>query len=78
MKALGHVVSVKKIFYVFPMTPPGPGLYGPQGHRFAGFIKTTFVHSYTQNRKALGLVVLEKKIFYVFPLYVYGSYLLPW
>ena len=19
-------------FFVFPMTPPGPGLYGPQGH----------------------------------------------
>ena len=33
MKALGHVVSVKKIFfYVFPMTPPGRGPYGPQGH----------------------------------------------
>ena len=22
----------KKIFYVFPMTPQGRGLYGPQGH----------------------------------------------
>ena len=33
MKALGLVVSEKKIFfYVFPMTPPGRGLYGPQGH----------------------------------------------
>ena len=32
MKALGRMVSEKKIFYVFPMTPPGWGLYGPQGH----------------------------------------------
>ena len=32
MKALDLVVSEKKIFYVFPMTPPGRGPYGPQGH----------------------------------------------
>ena len=33
MKALGHIVSEKKIFFfVFPMTPPGRGPYGPQGH----------------------------------------------
>ena len=32
MKALGLVVLDKKIFYVFPMTPPGQGPYGPQGH----------------------------------------------
>ena len=33
MKALGVVVSEKKIlFYVFPMTPPGRGQYRPQGH----------------------------------------------
>ena len=32
MKALGLVVSEKKIFYVFPMTPPGRGPYGPKGH----------------------------------------------
>ena len=31
MKALGHMVS-EKIFYVFPMTPPGRGPYGPKGH----------------------------------------------
>ena len=31
--ALGHMVSEKKIFfYVFAMTPPGRGPYGPQGH----------------------------------------------
>ena len=33
MKALGHMVSEKKIFFMFfPMTPPGLGPYGPQGH----------------------------------------------
>ena len=32
MKALGYMVSEKKIFYVFSMTPPGRGPYGPQGH----------------------------------------------
>ena len=32
MKALGLAVSEKKIFYVFPMMPPGRGPYGPQGH----------------------------------------------
>ena len=33
MKALGLVVSEKKIFfYVFPMMPPVRGPYGPQGH----------------------------------------------
>ena len=31
MKALGHMVSEKKIFYAFPMTPPGRGPYGLQG-----------------------------------------------
>ena len=33
MKALGLVVSEKKIFfYVLPMNPPRRGLYEPQGH----------------------------------------------
>ena len=31
MKAFGLVVS-EKLFYVFPMTPPGRGLNGPHGH----------------------------------------------
>ena len=29
MKALGLVVAEKIFFYVFPMTPPGRGLFGP-------------------------------------------------
>ena len=32
IKALGLVISEKKILHVFPMMPPGRGLYGPQGH----------------------------------------------
>ena len=32
MKALGHMVSEKIFFYVFPMMPPGLSPYGPQGH----------------------------------------------
>ena len=37
MKALGHVVS-EKIFFMFcPITPPGRGLYGPQGHGWQDF-----------------------------------------
>ena len=31
-KALGLVVSEKKIIYVFPMTSPGRRLYEPQEH----------------------------------------------
>ena len=44
MKALGHMVSEKKVFYVFPMTPPGRGPYGPHGAQLAGFIKRTTIH----------------------------------
>ena len=32
MKALGLVVSEKKMFYIFPVTPPGRGPYGSHGH----------------------------------------------
>ena len=31
MKALGHMVLEKKIFYVFPMTPPERGPMDPRG-----------------------------------------------
>ena len=46
----------------------GPGAWPvwTPGTRLAGFIKGTFIHSYTENMKALGLVVLEKKIFLCF------------
>ena len=32
MKALGHMVSEKKIFLCFSHDAPGEGPYGPQGH----------------------------------------------
>ena len=54
---------------MFSHDAPGVEPVWTPGARLAGFIKRTFRHSYTQNRKALGLVVLEKKIFfYVFPI----------
>ena len=76
MKALGLVVSEKKIFfYVFPIFyylphhAPGAGPVWTPGARLAGFIKRTTIHCYTQNMKGPGLVVSEKKIcFRFFPL----------
>ena len=52
----------KKIFYVFPLAPLGLDSMTP-GAQLAGFIKRTFIHCYTQNRKALGLEVSGKKFF---------------
>ena len=65
MKALGLVVSEKKIFLCFTHDPltPGAGPVWTPGARLAGFIKRTTIHCYTQNMKALGLVVSDKKIF---------------
>ena len=72
MKALGLVISEKKIFYVFPIVSlwelmtPGAGLFLTPGAWSAGFIKRTTTHRYIQNMKALGLVASEKKIFLCF------------
>ena len=68
MKALGLVVSEKKIFLCFSHDAQGAGPVWTPGAQLAGFIKRTIihVHSYTQNMKALGLVVSEKKIFLCF------------
>ena len=66
MKALGHVVSEKKIFSCFAHHAPGAGPVWTPGARLAGFIKRTTIHCYTQNMKGLGLVVSEKKIFFMF------------
>ena len=69
MKALGLVVSEKKIFLCFPHDAPGAGPLWTPGARMAGVMKRTTKHCYIQNMKALGLVVSEKKIFlYVFPI----------
>ena len=69
MKALGLVVSEKKIFLYFPHDAPGAGPVRTPGARMAGFMKRTTRHCYTQNMKALGLVVSEKKIFLCFSHY---------
>ena len=68
MKALGHMVSEKKIFLSFSHDAPGAGPVWTPGARLAGFtagfIKRTTIHCYTQNMEALGLVVSEMKIFF--------------
>ena len=68
MKALGLVVSEKKLFLCFSHDTPGAGPVWTPGARLAGFIKRTTKHCYKQNMKALGLVISKKKIFYVFPI----------
>ena len=60
MKALGLVVSEKKIFLFFPHDAPRAGPVWTPGAWLAGFMKRTTRHCYTQNMKALGLVVSEK------------------
>ena len=59
IKALGLVVSEKKIFLCFSHDAPGAGPVWTPGAGLAGFIKRTTIHCYTENMKALGLVVLE-------------------
>ena len=66
MKALGLVVSEKKIFLYFHHDAPGAGPVWTTGARLAGFIKRNTIYCYKQNMKALGLVVSEKKIFICF------------
>ena len=68
MKALGHMVSEKKIFLCFSHDAPGAGPVWTPGAQLAGFVKRTIIHCYKQNMKTLGLVVSEKKMFYVFPM----------
>ena len=67
MKAVGHMVSEKKIFLCFSHDAPRVGPAWTPGVRLAGFvagfIKRTTIHCYKQNMKALGLVVSEKRIF---------------
>ena len=61
MKALGLVVSEKKIF-----DAPRAGPVWTTGAPLAGFIKRNTIYCYIQNMKALDLVVLEKKILLCF------------
>ena len=66
MKALGLVVSEKKIFLHFHHDAHGARPVWTPGACMAGFMKRTTRHCYTQNMKALGLGVSEKKIFICF------------
>ena len=58
MKALGLVVSEKKIFLSFSHDAPRA--------RLATFIKERIIHWSTQHMKALGHMVSEKKILLCF------------
>ena len=60
MKALGHVVSEKKIFLCFSHDAPRARPIWTPRARLAGFMKRTIIHCYTKNMKALDLVVSEK------------------
>ena len=44
MKALGHMVSEKKIFFRFSHDAPGAGPVWTPGAELAGFIKRTTIH----------------------------------
>ena len=67
MKALGPVVSEKKIFLkFFSHDAPGAGPVWTPGAWLAGFIKRNTIHCYKQNMKVLGHMVSEKKIFFMF------------
>ena len=57
MKALGLVVSEKKIFLYFHHDAPGAGPVWTTGARLVGFIKRITIYCYKQNMKALGLVI---------------------
>ena len=60
MKVLGHVVSEKIFFYVFPMTTPRDGAcMDPRGTVGRVYEEDHYTLLYTQNVKVLGHVVLE-------------------
>ena len=75
MKALGIVVSEKKIFLCFSHCkcmgandPRGGAIFDPRG-----MIGRIYIDCYIQKMKAFGLVVLEKKIFLCFSLDTPGA-----
>ena len=66
MKALGLMVSEKKIFLSFSHDAPGAGPVWTPGAQLEGFTKRNTIYCYKQNMKALGLVVSEKIFFFMF------------
>ena len=69
MKALGLVVSEKKIFLCFNHDPPPrAGPVWTTGARLAGFIQRATIHCYIQNMKALDLVIWRRRFCYVLPM----------
>ena len=68
MKALGFVVSEKKIFYVLPMTPRGGALIDPRGMvgRIYKEDHYTLLHTKYESSGHCGFG--EEDFFYVFPI----------
>ena len=60
IKAMGLLVSEKKIFLCFSHHVPWAGPKWTLEAWLAGLIKRTTIHCYIQNMKVLGLVVSEK------------------
>ena len=63
MKALGFVVSEKKIFLYFPKDAPGVGPVWTPGARLAGFMKRT-----TKYESSWPCGFREEDFLYVFPI----------
>ena len=72
MKALGHMVSEKKIFLCFSHETPGVGPAWTPGawlaEFVAGFIQRTTLHCYTQIGKLWALWFRRRGFFNVFPM----------
>ena len=66
MKALGLVVSEKKIFLCFSHDAPGACPVWTTGARLAEFIKRITIYCYKQNMKALWF--RRRRFFYVLPM----------
>ena len=76
MKALGLVVSDKKIFFMFSLIylslcktcdPQGMAIFWPKGHNLIKLGRGPLGDATFINIKALGLLVLDKNIFSCFP-----------
>ena len=77
MKALGLVVSEKKIFLCFSHDIPRVGPVWTPGARLAGFIEDHYTLLHTKYESS-GPCGFGEVFLCFFPLQVYGSYLLPW
>ena len=68
MRALGLVVSEKRIFYIFIMTPPGRGPCGPQGHGWQDYKEEHYILLHTKYESSGPCGFGEEVFFYVLPM----------